>query len=96
LVDRPVYFFFVQVKTTTKGFTSNPPRLKVQVSQADVDRMIGWQAPSYVVGIDEPNQTGYLLSVNEPRDHVPSLTSAFKIDGGVLAQLATEVQQYWA
>ena len=49
--------------------------------------MVGWQAPSYVVGIDEPNQTGYLLSVNEPRDHVPSLTSTFKIDGGVLAQL---------
>ncbi len=33
--------------------------------------------------------------MNEPRDHVPSLTSTFKIDGGVLAQLATEVQQYW-
>ena len=96
LVDNPGYYFFVQVKTTTKGFTMNPPKLKIQVSQTDVDRMVGWQAPSYVVGIDEPNQAGYLLSVNEPRDHVPSLTSTFKIDGRVLAQLATEVQQYWA
>jgi hypothetical protein len=63
LVDHAGYYFFVQVKTTTKGFTRNPPKLKVQVSQTDIDRMVGWQAPSYVVGIDEPNQTGYLLSV---------------------------------
>ena len=65
LVDHPGYFFFVQVKTTTKGFTLDPPKLRVQVSQTEVDRMVEWQAPSYVVGIDEPNQAGYLLSVNE-------------------------------
>jgi len=96
LVDHPGYFFFVQVKTTTKGFTINPPKLKIQVSQTDIDSMVGWQAPSYVVGIDEPNQTGYLLSVNEPRDHVPSLISTYRINSSVLAQLASEVQQYWA
>jgi hypothetical protein len=33
LVDHPGYFFFVQVKTTTKGFTIDPPKLQVQVSQ---------------------------------------------------------------
>ena len=27
LVDHPGYYFFVQVKTTTKGFTMNPPKL---------------------------------------------------------------------
>ena len=74
----------------------NPPKLKVQVSQADVDRMVAWKAPSYVVGIDEPNQTGYLLSVNEPRDHVASLIATHQIDGGVLGRLAGEVQQYWS
>ena len=31
-------------------------KLKVQVSQTNVDRMVGWRAPSFVVGIDEPNQ----------------------------------------
>ena len=72
LVDHPGHFCFVQVKTTTLGFTVEPPKLKIQVSQTDVERMVKWQAPSYVVGIDEPNQTGYLLSINEPREHVAS------------------------
>jgi hypothetical protein len=96
LVDQPEYFFFVQVKATTQGYNKNPVRLKVQVSQTDVDRMVACPAPAYVVGIDETRETGYLLSVNEARDHVASLTTSFKIDCGVLSALADEVQQFWS
>jgi hypothetical protein len=96
LVDYPGFFFFVQVKTTKKGFTRKLHKLRIQVSQRDVDRMVAWQVPSYVVGIDEPSQAGYLLSVNEPRQRVASLDSRFKIDCTVLAQLAAEVQQFWS
>lgn len=96
LVDHPAQYFFVQVKTTTQGFTQQPAKLKVQVSQADVNWMVACPAPSYVVGIDEPNKTGYLLSMNEPRDHVASLITDFKIDCTVLEQLADEVRGYWS
>src|SRR6185369_6612196 len=71
LVDRPEYYFFVQVKATTKGFTKTAPgRLLVQVTQEDVDRMVACPAPTYVVGIDLNGKSGYVLSVNEARDHV--------------------------
>src|SRR5262249_45003271 len=40
LVDHPAYYFFVQVRGTTLGYTKDPVRLKVQVSQEDVDRMV--------------------------------------------------------
>ena len=96
LVDHPGYYFFVQVKTTTQGMTTSSAKLKVQVSRTDADRMVAWQAPSYIVGIDEPSKTGYLLSVNEQRDHVPSLITTHKIDGEVLSRLASEVHRYWA
>lgn len=96
LVDQPEYFFFVQVKTTTKGYTQNPVRLKVHVSQVDVDRMVACPAPAYVVGIDESSQKGYLLSVNEPRDHVASLTTRFEIGCTVLSELSDEVRQFWS
>lgn len=97
LVDHPAYYFFVQVKTTTQGLTKSvPSRLPVQVSQQDVDRMVACPAPSYVMGIDMTGRTGYLLSVNEVRDHVSSLITTFKVDCDVLAKLAIEVRDYWA
>jgi hypothetical protein len=95
LVDHPGYYFFVQVKTTTRGFTQQQRRLRVQVSQTDVDRMVAWPAPTYVVGIDEPNRDAYLLSVNEARQHIASLMTNFRINCGVLGELADEIRKYW-
>lgn len=97
VVDRPEYFFFVQVKGTTTGYTAGEHRLRVQVTQEDIDRMVACPAPAYVVGVDvNAIGVGFLLSVNEPRDHVASLTTRFKIDCGVLAQLRDEVIAFWS
>jgi hypothetical protein len=98
VVDHPAYFFFVQVKATALRYTAQPPyRLRVQVSQEDVDRMVACPAPSYVVGIDATaNDLGFLLSVNEPRDHIASLTTQFRIDCAVLGQLRDEVVAFWS
>jgi hypothetical protein len=97
VVDRPEYFFFVQVKGTTLGYTQHPHRLRVQVSQDDVDRMAACPAPAYVVGIDVTTiGLGFILSVNEPRDHVASLTTQFRIDCTLLSQLRDEVVGYWS
>lgn len=97
VVDRPEYFLFVQVKATTRGYTRNPVRLKVQVTQEDIDRMVACPAPTYVVGMDVTVPgCGFLLSVNEPRDHVASLTTQFPIDCDILARLQEEVVAYWS
>jgi hypothetical protein len=97
VVDRPWYFFFVQVKGTTMGYTAEENRLRVQVTQDDIDRMIAYPAPTYVVGIDvNAIGVGFLLSVNEPRNNVASLTTRFRIDCGVLEQLRDEVIDFWS
>ena len=36
------------------GYTAEENRLRVQVTQDDIDRMVAYPAPTYVVGIDEP------------------------------------------
>ncbi len=53
--------------------------------------------PTYVVGMDVTAiGVGFLLSVNEPRAHVASLTTRFRIDCGVLEQLRDEVIDFWS
>ena len=39
---------------------------------------------------------GFLLSVNEPRDNVASLTTRFRLASGVLEQLRDEVIEFWS
>jgi hypothetical protein len=97
VVDRPSYFFFVQVKGTTQGYTKKERRLRVQVTRDVIDRMVACPAPTYVVGIDANEiGVGFLLSVNEPRGNVASLTTRFRIDCGVLEQLRDEVIGFWS
>ena len=55
----------MQVKGTRLGYTAKENRLRVQVTQDDIDRMVGCPAPTYVVGIDVEVGDGFLLSVNE-------------------------------
>jgi hypothetical protein len=97
VVDRPSYFFFVQVKGTTLGYTAKENRLRVQVTQDDIDRMVACPAPTYLVGIDvNAIGVGFLLSVNEPCDNVASLTTQYRIDCGVLEQLRDEIIEFWS
>src|ERR1022692_2194718 len=96
LVDHPTYYFFVQVKATTQGYTKDPVRLKVQVSADDIIRMVSCPAPTYVAGIDGEAGLGYLLSVNEARGHVASLITQFPINCGNLELLRDEVFAYWS
>lgn len=97
VVDRPEHFFFVQVKGTLLGYTKEEGRLRVQVDQIDVDRMVACPAPTYVVGVDASAiGVGFLLSVNEPRGRVASLTTQHRIDCRVLERLRDEVVGFWA
>lgn len=95
VVDNPAYFFFAQVKATTKGYTKGENRLLVQMDQTDVDRMVACPAPTYLIGIDVNMRVGFLLSINEPRTHIASMTTKFKIDPSVLSYLRDEVVEYW-
>ncbi|QDU18374.1 DUF4365 domain-containing protein [Urbifossiella limnaea] len=96
LLDRPEFYFFVQVKATRLGYTKNPRRLRVSLEQAEVDQLVACPAPTYLVGVDAAARgVGYLLSVNEPRRRVASLTTKFPIDSTLLLDLQDEVVAFW-
>jgi hypothetical protein len=99
LVGSEAYFFFVQVKTTKLGYRSGrgARRLRVNVSREDVQRMIASPVPTYLVGIDEPQEMGYLLSMNEPKQAgLGGLPAKHLLDCDNLEKLWQEVHGFWA
>lgn len=96
LVDHPSCFFFVQVKGTSQGYSARKSRLKVKVSKEDIDRMVAVKVPTYVIGVDTVKKVGFLVSVNEPRGKIQTLTTAFEIDCKLLRELKDEVVKFWA
>jgi hypothetical protein len=92
------HFFFVQVKTTRQGYRGSPgaQHLLVNVAHEDILRMVACPIPSYVVGIDEPQKLGYVLSMNEPRTAgLGGLPARYPLDCDALERLWHEVQRYW-
>lgn len=97
LLDRPEFYFFVQVRATRQGYTRNPRRLRVSLEQGEVDQLVACPGPTYLVGVDAAARgVGYLLSINEPRRRVASLTTKFPITSALLLDLQDEVVAFWA
>lgn len=89
-------FFFVQVKTTRQGYTQRSHRLKVQVAIEDIQRLIAYPAPTYIVGIDEQNETGYINAILEGHSRrLANLSTAFPLNQTTLDQLWQEVFDFW-
>jgi len=92
-------FFFVQVKTTTQGYTRRKEgrgRLKIQVSKEDMQRLCLYPAPTYVVGIDEREERGYIVSANEGSpSRIASMSTDFPLVCSTLELLWHEVKSFW-
>lgn len=99
LVGAESRFFFAQVRATRQGYrpATGGDRLRVNVSRDDALRMAACPVPAHVVGIDEPQEVGYLLSLNEPRrTGLGGLPTRHRVDCQNLARLWQEVRQFWA
>jgi hypothetical protein len=91
-------FFFVQVKTTRKGYTRSqtPRRLRVQISDKDVQRMCAFPAPTYVVGVHEDEERAFVISVHgDMRDAIPSISTGHELTNETLKNLFDEVRAFW-
>jgi len=91
-------FFFVQVKSTRKEFTSSqtPPRLRVEVSEKDARRMVAYPAPTYVVGVHEGEERAFLISVHgSMSEAISSITTAHELTPETLRRLWEEVREFW-
>lgn len=89
-------FFFVQVKSTRQGFTQQDRRLRVSVEQETIERLARYPAPTYIAGIDQPSETGFLLAVTgATRTRLPSLPTDFPLDATTRSRLYDEVRAFW-
>jgi hypothetical protein len=91
-------FFFVQVKTTRKEFTKgqSPPRLRVEVAEKDIRRMVAYPAPTYIVGVHEREERAFIISVHGGMaEAIPSITTAHEQTCDALRRLWEEVRAFW-
>lgn len=99
LLGKEPYCFLVQVKSTRQGYRQGKKgrRLRVNVDWEDVQRMVASPIPAYVVGIDELQEIGYILSMNEARPSgLGGLPAKHLVDCGNLQFLWQEVHDFWA
>ncbi|MFO0052843.1 MAG: DUF4365 domain-containing protein [Dolichospermum sp.] len=89
-------YFFVQVKTTRQGYTKKDNRLNVKVEKKSVIGIASYLAPTYIVGIDEIQKTGYIVSANgENLSSVSSISTNFPINQQNRQILWQEVNNFW-
>jgi len=91
-------FFFVQVKTTRKELTKAqvPPRLRVEVADKDIRRMVAYPAPTYVVGVHESEERAFIISIHGAMaEAISSITTAHELTCDTLQRLWEEVRAFW-
>ena len=92
-----VPYFFVQVRTTQRGYTQRERRLKIAVAREEVLALARYPAPTYIVGIDEVDEVGYLCSVSGGNlGAVTSLSSEHRISAVSREALWREVYDFWS
>jgi hypothetical protein len=90
-------FFFAQVKTTRKGYTKKDRRLKVEMSGEEVRRASLVPAPTYLIGIDERREVGYIVPILEGmKEDIASIPTTYPLDCTNLPRLYDEVEQFWS
>lgn len=95
LTNRSAYCF-VQIKTTIKKVQPNAKTLKVGIKKSDIDKMVGYPGPTYIVGIDENSEDAYIISANKAfSKDLPSIPLSFPLDAANLAKLWKEVDDFW-
>jgi len=91
--------FFAQVKATSRGYTGKGKnrKLRVNVSEKDVQRLKRLTGPAFIVGIDVESEEGYLVPVTKhSRRKYSGIPCRHKIDCTLIQQLWQSVESYWA
>lgn len=94
--EQIVPYFFVQVKTTRRGYTNNN-RLKLHVHKDDFIRLSKFPAPTYLVGIDDIKEIGYIVSANsEYIQTISNISTQFPLFHSKTQEvLWQEVKDFW-
>ncbi len=88
-------YFFVQVKTTRLGYDSQN-RLRIQIPMTEMQQLSSLPAPTYVVGIDDIAEQGYIMCAKvEQIKGVYGLNTAYPLTEKNQDILWEEVKAYW-
>src|SRR5215217_1584522 len=58
-------YFFLQVRSTREGYTVKDRRLKIKVSAKEMQQLVRYQAPTYLLSENETAEKAFIISVNE-------------------------------
>jgi hypothetical protein len=100
LIDPSVIasLFYVQVKSTSKGYSGKgaDKKLNVSVSKEDVRKLKQTAGPTYICGIDIVKGCGFLYAVTKTtRGPISGLPTRFRINCQLIRKLWKEVDDYW-
>ncbi len=89
-------FFFVQVKTTRRGYSADNTRLNVKVKREDVRRLNLYSIPTYIVGVNDFDKAAYIVSANgETLNPLSSMSVDCPINAVNRQALWNEVFAFW-
>lgn len=92
-------YFFLQVKTTRKDYTAGRPvpRVRVEVSEADVRRMARLPAPAYLAAVHDVDERVFLVSIHGDMSRaISSVSTAHELTAVTKQDLWDEVRAFWA
>lgn len=93
--NKPMFCFF-QVKSTSKGYTKREKKLKANITKADLEKLSNLPAPSYVIGIDEQEKKGFIISANGVTiKAINTLPTIYPINEENIKKLWNEVKDFW-
>lgn len=97
LVGRPGAFFLIQAKSTING-TNTKGRLKIAVPKDKYNALASTPIPSYVVGINDPDETAFICAAMNPRRaKLSSLCTLYPLRNAEVRQrLFNEVNAFWS
>lgn len=85
-------FFFAQVKCSENA---NGGAIPVTIPESMRARLTAIPAPTYIFGIDDVTESGYILSVNGRRGPIRSVPRTFPLNADNRERLWREVVGFW-
>jgi hypothetical protein len=89
-------FFFVQIKSTYNDINDETQTLGINLSKEQCENLFRMAAPTYVVGIHEPMQRAFIISVHtKPTQGIYQIPLKYELTPNNLQVLHQEVCDFW-
>lgn len=92
-------FFFAQVKTSHGKYETRKDGkqyLCVAISKDELNAIVAYPGPAYLIGIDDTAERAYITAVDKPVTHgFAAMPTDYELDCSTLHKLRDEVKLYW-